>query len=198
MVSDGVPMRGSRDEAVEALSPLRLRILRVLARASFVLAAVLVLVAASAHLAGVRLNYTRSLPRGLYLESDFNPSAVQRGDLVAACPEENAGRAVAEYLPPGSCPGGVIELAKYLAALPGDTVLVDSAGVWVGGDLLPNSAPLFHDRRGRALAPHLGQHVLGRGQYWLFSNRVATSVDSRYVGPTADVRFALRPLLVED
>ncbi len=172
--------------------------LRALAGASFSLAAVLVFVAAGAHLAGIRLNYTRSLPRGLYLESYFDPGVARRGELVAACPTEEVARTVAEYLPRGSCPGGVIELAKHLAALPGDTVVVDSTGVWIGGSLLPNSEPLFQDRRGHPLNPRLGRHVLGPGQYWLFSNRIKTSFDSRYLGPVDDVRSALRPLLVED
>ena len=176
----------------------RRRALRVLARTSLASGGLLLAVALVAHLAGVRINYTRSLPRGLYVATTFDPSEAQPGELVAACPSERAAEAVRAYLPRGSCPGGVIELAKFLAATPGDTVVLDSAGVWVGGDLLPNSAPLFTDRSGRPLSPRVGRHVLGPGEYWLFSNRVATSIDSRYVGPVSDVRSGLRALLVED
>ena len=174
------------------------RRLRTLARSSLALGAVLLVVAVAAHAAGVRFNYTESLPRGLYLASDFDPSAARRGALVEACPDPAAAEAVADYLPNGPCPGGVIPLGKEIAGLPGDRVVVDSAGVRIGGVRLPNSAPLFRDRAGRPLSPLTGEHVLGPGEYWLHSGRVRTSIDSRYVGPVIDVRSALRPLLVED
>ena len=177
--------------------PPRLRAARALARLVGGLAAVLVVVAVGAHLVGVRFNYTESLPRGLYLASGFDADGVSRGDLVAACPTPEAARAVSKYLPRGRCPEGVIELAKHVVGLPGDTVQVDSLGVRVGGVPLPDSAPLFHDRMGQPIYPRLGTAVLGPDEYWLFSNRVPTSMDSRYVGPVADVRSSLRPLLVE-
>lgn len=172
--------------------------LRTFARASLALGAVLLLVAVGAYAAGIRFNYTESLPRGLYLASDFDPAAAHRGALVEACPDQAQAEAVADYLPNGPCPGGVIPLGKELAALPGDSVVVDSAGVTVGGVRLQNSAPLFQDRAGRSLSPRLGVYVLGTGEYWLYSGRVRTSIDSRYVGPVTDVRSALRPLWVED
>lgn len=170
----------------------------VVARASLTLGTVLVLVAATGHVAGVRFNYTASLPRGLYLASAFEPLEARRGTLVAACPRETEAVALADYLPNGLCPGGVTELGKAIAGLPGDSVVVDSSGVSVAGVRLPNSVPLFHDRRGRRLAPKLGARVLGAGEYWLHSGRVPTSIDSRYVGPVTDVRQRLRPFLVED
>ena len=172
--------------------------LRALARASLALGAVLAVVAVAAYAAGVRFNYTESLPRGLYLATDFDPALARRGTLVEACPDQARAEAVAEYLPNGSCPGGIIPLGKEIAALSGDSVVVDSAGVTVGGVRLPNSAPLFQDRAGRPLSPRLGVYILGAGEYWLYSGRVRTSIDSRYVGPVTDVRSALRPLWVED
>ena len=179
-------------------SPPRRRGLLVLARASLTLGGVLLVVAVAAHAAGVRFNYTESLPRGFYLASEFDPAAARQGTLVAACPTAEAAEAVADYLPRGPCPGGVIRLGKPIAAVPGDRVVVDSAGVTVGGAPLPNSAPLFYDRAGHPLYPRLGKYVLGPEEYWLHSGRVRTSIDSRYVGPVSDVRSELRPLLVED
>ena len=146
---------------------------------------------------GIRANYTSSLPRGLYVESTFDHNRAEPGQIVAACPSADAAAALAAYLANGPCPGGVVELGKPLAGVPGDTVVVDSAGVWVGGTPLPNSAPLFRDRAGRPLQPRLGRLVLGEGEYWLHSGRVPTSVDSRYAGPVTDVRGVLRPLWVE-
>ena len=164
----------------------------------FLVAGLLVVVAVAGHAFGIRFNYTASLPRGLYLASDFDPTEARRWMLVAACPSDAAAEALADYLPNGPCPGGVIELGKAVAGLPGDRIVLDSMGVSVGGHRLPNSAPLFHDRRGRPLSPKMGEHVLGAGEYWLYSGRVPTSIDSRYLGPVTDVRERLRPLLVED
>ena len=178
--------------------PRRRRGLRVFARTSLALGAALLLTALAAHAAGVRFNYTTSIPRGLYLASDFDPADVRLGQLVEACPSREGAEAVAAYLPDGPCPGGVIRLGKEVVGLPGDRVTVDSAGVAVNGVRLPRSTPLFRDRTGRPLYPWLGEYALGPGEYWLHSSRVETSIDSRYVGPVSDVRAELRPLLVED
>ena len=157
----------------------------------------LAVLATAAWALGVRVNYTSSLPRGLYVASAFEPTSARPGLIVAACPSAEAAAALATYLANGPCPGGVVELGKPLAGLPGDTVVVDSAGVYVGGAPLADSAPLFRDRAGNPLRPRLGRHVLGEGEYWLHSGRVPTSVDSRYAGPVSDVRGTLRPIWVE-
>lgn len=172
--------------------------LRFLARASLASAALVVCGAVAFELAGARLNYTSSLPRGLYLASEFDPSQARRGDLVEACPTPEGAEAVAAYLPPGRCPGGVLPLGKRLAAVPGDVVVLDSAGLTVDGVRLDRTAPLFRHPSGAPLFPWLGRHVLGPGEFWLLSDRVPTSIDSRYVGPVTDVRGRLRPLWVSD
>ena len=194
--SDDPPQKTKRD--MPEASASRNRGARTTARASLAVGAVLAVLAAVAAAVGVRFNYTESLPRGLYLASAFDPSEVRRGALIAACPDPRAARALADYLPDGPCPGGTIELGKRVVGLPGDRVVLDSVGVSVGGRRVPDSAPLFRDRRGRPLSPVLGEVVLGPGAYWLHSGRVATSIDSRYVGPVTDVRASLRPLWVED
>ena len=194
--SNDRPVTPQRDTPEASAS--RNRGARTTARASLAVGVVLAVLAAVAAAVGVRFNYTESLPRGLYLASAFDPSEVRRGALVAACPTPQAARALADYLPDGPCPGGTIELGKRVVGLPGDRVVLDSAGVSVGGQPVPHSAPLFRDRRGRPLSPVLGEVVLGPGAYWLHSGRVATSIDSRYVGPVTDIRSSLRPLWVED
>ena len=179
------------------MTPETTRRWRTTARTAVGLGAGLAALAVTSWALGVRVNYTSSLPRGLYVESPFEPADARRGDIVTACPSAGAAVALAPYLANGPCPGGVVELGKPLAGLPGDTISVDRAGVRVGGSLLANSAPLFADRSGRQLSPKLGRHVLGEGEYWLHSGRVPTSVDSRYAGSVSDVRGTLRPLWVE-
>ena len=165
---------------------------------------VAVLVVAAGVLLGVRVNTTPSLPRGLYVASALDERPVERGDLVAACPDTAAVQRLGRYWTNGRCPGGagrpdgVRPLAKPVAGLPGDTVRVDSAGVWIGERLLPSSTPLFRDRAGRTVRPALGVHVLGPDEYWLHSGRVPTSIDSRYAGPVRVVLERLRPLWTKD
>ena len=164
-------------------------------------AAVLVVVAGA--LFGVRVNTTPSLPRGLYVASALGERPVAQGDLVAACPDTAAVRRLGRYWTNGRCPGGarrlegVRPLAKPVAAVPGDTVRVGRAGVWVGERLLPASAPLVRDRTGRSVQAQFGVHVLGPDEYWLHSGRVPTSIDSRYTGPVRLVLERLRPLWTE-
>ena len=152
---------------------------------------------------GVRVNTTPSLPRGLYLATPFDSGRVERGDLVAACPDTSAVTRLGRYWTNGVCPGGeerpdgVRPLAKPVAGLPGDTVVVDRLGVAVNGTRLDRSAPLDRDRAGRLVQAWLGTHVLGEAEYWLHSGRVATSIDSRYAGPVQDVRERIRPLWTE-
>ena len=179
------------------MTPDATRSWRTTARVAVGIGVGLAALAVTAWALGVRVNYTSSLPRGLYVASAFDPDHADMGQVVAACPSAEAAAALEPYLANGPCPGGVVELGKPLAGLPGDTVVVDSAGVRVGGTSLPNSAPLFRDRAGNPLRPRLGRHVLGQGEYWLHSGRVPTSVDSRYAGPVSDVRGTLRPIWVE-
>ena len=162
-----------------------------------------VITVAVAAASGVRVNTTPSLPRGLYVASAVGEGPISRGNLVAACPDPAAVQRLGRYWTNGRCPGGaarpdgVRPLAKPVAGLPGDTVRVDSAGVWVGGRPLSASAPLLRDRAGRPVRPWFGVHVLGPGEYWLHSGRVPTSVDSRYAGPVRVVLERLRPLWTE-
>lgn len=152
--------------------------------------------------AGLRLNVTESLPRGLYRASEFLPETAAYGDLVTFCPRPEVIGPVEPYLLAGDdCRGadGVVayaELAKAVAGLPGDTVTVDTAGVAVNGRRLPRSAPLAHSRSGAPVASALGRHVLVPGEYWVHSGRVPYSLDSRYYGPVTDVRCGLEAVLV--
>ncbi|MDT0632954.1 S26 family signal peptidase [Rubrivirga litoralis] len=160
-------------------------------------------VVAALALFGVRINFTESLPRGFYLSAPVLPQDVRRGQLVTFCPHAEAVAAVAPYLLAGSaCPGpdgpaSLLALAKMVVAVPGDTVTVDSAGVRVGSVALARSAPLAYSRSGQPVTAALGTHVLGPGEFWMHSSRVAYSLDSRYFGPVRDVRRVIRPVLVE-
>jgi conjugative transfer signal peptidase TraF len=148
-------------------------------------------------LAGLRLNLTGSLPRGLYAVSR---AAQGRGALVLVClPVSVATFAKARgYVPQGgSCPVGLVPIGKRVCALPGDTVTVTPAGLLVNGTPFPNSRPLSVDHQGRPL-PRLavGRYPVHPGTLWVVSSYSRLSFDSRYFGPleTSGIQTGLRPL----
>ncbi len=144
---------------------------------------------------GLTLNLTASLPRGVYLRVD---PALQRGSLVLVClPESWAALAGKRgYLGRGSCPGDTEPLGKRIGAISGDEVEWASEGLRVNGRLLPGTAPLPVDSRGRPL-PHLKRTRLElRPREILVFTMHPRSFDSRYFGaiPTSSVIATLKPL----
>ena len=164
-------------------------------RAVVAVAGGLVLVAAGAWVAGVRLNLSASLPPGFYLVSRRD---LARGSIVLAClPPNVAGSAWARgYLPRGVCPGGTAPVGKLVLALSGDTVTVSAEGLSVNGTLVPDSRARARDGRGRPLGRmSFGYHLVRAGEIWLISHH-PLGYDSRYFGPltTSSVQVVVRPL----
>lgn len=150
--------------------------------------------------AGLRVNATASMPRGLWQVRAGAP--VRRGDIVAICPpdradiREAAGRG---YIPPGRCPGGCEPLIKPVAALGGDVVTVTAGGIIVNGDPVANTRPLTRDEAGRTLHPFpAGTYRVPHRELWLLAGHDPRSFDSRYFGaaPRANVIGVARPLWV--
>jgi len=149
---------------------------------------------------GLRLNTSRSAPRGLYRILATSPA---RGAFIAVClpPEVARFGRTRGYVGPGDCPGDVQAVIKQVIAGPGDTVDVNSAGVVVNGRLVPSSATAAADSAGRPL-PHVtwGRHVVPREHVWLHGPGDARSWDSRYFGPlgVAQIRATVTPVLTLD
>ncbi len=134
----------------------------------------------------VRVNlFSPSAPAGVWLRV---PGEARRGDWVAVC----LPGAVAEfgrlrgYHPGGSpvwrCGDGSLPVLKQMVAGGGDRVEVTAAGVSIGGRLVPGTAPLSADSRGRPLPRVEGERRLGAGEVWLLSRHIPNSWDSRYYG----------------
>lgn len=145
-------------------------------------------------LAGIRINTSPSLPLGLY-----RVTSNLRENLVEFCPAEPfALLAVARgYRDQGTCPDGGAPLLKPVAARAGDLVNFSKQGIAVNRKLLPNTAPLTVDVKGRPLAHwHFGQFTVRSGELWVVSSYNRRSFDSRYFGPVpvSSVRERLRPL----
>jgi conjugative transfer signal peptidase TraF len=153
-----------------------------------------VTIAGSLEICGLRINTSYSLPMGIYVRTS-DP----RAGLIEFCPE---GRYAAEssargYRTPGFCPDGAAPLLKPVVAKPGDTVAMSAAGIAVNGCLLPQTAPVDKDRRGRALEPYAaGSYSVAEGTVWVASSYNRGSYDSRYMGPIPSrlIRAGLKPL----
>jgi conjugative transfer signal peptidase TraF len=134
--------------------------------------------------AGLRLNASASVPRGLYWISS---QQAERGAYVAVCPPQSEIFELARqrgYIGRGRCPGGCAELIKVLAAAAGDRVRIDASGVRVGEHRWPRSAPRAVDAAGRPLprAPALDT-ALADGTVLIMSRDCALGFDARYFGP---------------
>ncbi len=131
--------------------------------------------------AGLRVNVTASLPRGLYL---LCPGTPGRGDFAAFCLSGELAALAGErgYVLAGSCASGLRPLLKRVAALPGDVVDVAA---------LPLRAT---DSQGRPLPSALHSGVVPPGMALLLADHPG-SFDGRYFGlvPLASLQ-RVRPL----
>ncbi len=156
---------------------------------------------ATANVAGVRVNTTASMPRGVWRVTSSD-APLRRGEIVTVCPpntqpvRQGAQRG---YIPAGSCPGGYEPLVKPIAATAGDVVAVSAQGVMVNGQPVQGTAQLAQDSAGRPLRPFpAGAYPVAAGEVWLLSGHDPRSFDSRYFGPVpaANVRGEARPVWV--
>lgn len=187
-----------------AIATLIARLARVNGRAvrAVVLAAVAAIVGASAAAifgSRLRVNFTPSMPLGIYRLEPLPVAGVVRGMVVAVCAPDDAadlGRRRG-YLSTGPCPHDSELLLKAVAGVPGDDVAVSGSGVAVNGCLLPNSARLAFDHSDHPLkAWPSGRYHLRPNQLWLYADN-SRSWDSRYWGPvsTGAVRARAVPLV---
>jgi conjugative transfer signal peptidase TraF len=156
---------------------------------------------AGADVAGLRINDTPSMPRGLWRMVDVQ-APLRPGEVVVICPPDTRPArlgAARGYIPAGACPGGYEPLVKPIAATVGDRVAVSADGVTVNGQTVPGSVPLAHDSAGRPLSPvPAGAYRVPPGAVWLLSGHDPRSFDSRYFGPVpvANVQGVARPVWV--
>jgi conjugative transfer signal peptidase TraF len=146
-------------------------------------------------LVGLRINFSPSLPVGLYITTTD-----ARANLVEFCPAEPfASLSIARgYRDRGACSDGAAPLLKPVVASAGDVVELSARGISVNGELLPNTAPLLKDTKGRPLlAWPFGRYRVAAGTVWVASSYHPRSFDSRYFGPlsTSAIRHRIKPFL---
>lgn len=118
--------------------------------------------------AGLRVNVTASVPRGLYL---LCPGTPGRGEYAAFCLSGEFAALAKErgYLQAGSCPSGLRPLLKRVAALPGDVVNVSALTLRAT------------DSQGRPLPSILHSGPVPAGMALLLADHPG-SFDGRYFG----------------
>lgn len=150
-------------------------------------AAIIMVAVVTVQREAVRINFTGSMPVGIYALRPLPSDGVKRGMLVAACAPPPAA-AIGQrrgYLQRGPCADGTEFLLKLIAATAGDEVDITAAGLAVNGCALPNSRPVSRDRSGRKLAPWRPHHYrLRKDEVWLYAGD-DRSWDSRYWGPAS-------------
>lgn len=136
------------------------------------------------------INISDSLPYGLYQTEKNDGSGYHSGDLVLSCvPELYAHYAFDRgYIAAGSCSAKTAPVGKYIAAAPGDHVIINEDGVFVNGRLMQNSRPALMDSEGQRLIARKMNRVLGDGEYILLNPKM-NSFDSRYFGVVSEEHF---------
>ena len=144
----------------------------------------------------LRVNWTESMPRGVYQRIE---PVLERGAWVAVCLEgQAAGLArVRGYVIDGSCTSGLAPIFKRLVGIPGDRIDLTTHGVAVNGAAVPDSELSAVDSRGRALE-HMseGAMILVEGRFFVMGVNPSRSWDSRYFGAvsTHQIVASARPL----
>ncbi len=134
--------------------------------------------------AGARINYTKSVPLGLYWISS---KPIGKGQYVLLCPppiEPIAEARKRGYLGAGFCPGNVGYMMKKISAVKDDVVTITDAGVTVNGVMVPLSKPMIADRWNRTMPRY--QHTaftIDENEVLVMGDVNWKSFDSRYFGP---------------
>ena len=158
------------------------------------LAAGLVLAAHALHL---RINWTSSMPLGLYREVTARP---ERGEIVLIClPEEIAGVGrQRRYLPLGDCPEGVSPIVKQIVAIAGDEIELQEEFLAVNGIVVDRTPLRSFDSLGRPMDhAQLERRLVAGGEVWVLGSARNRSWDSRYFGaiPVDAIVASAKPLV---
>jgi conjugative transfer signal peptidase TraF len=131
-------------------------------------------------LPGINFNPTSSIPRGLYR---WTHEPIHHGIVISFPQPRHPG--VAQF----RLPFNAKYLLKYIAAMPGDTVKVTAAGVWINGRRWPNS-----QAQNPIAKPDCGRHAIAPGYVWAMGTS-DHSFDSRYFGevPISTIVHTFRP-----
>ena len=130
-----------------------------------------------------RINFSESVPRGLYLALLPN----HKSDMIGFCLREDIAKYAMTrgYIDKGDCPDGSRRLLKRIVGREGDFVEITDDGIFINGKFLgDHTKPLLMDSHGREMPQfrYVGEvpdgHVVVIGD-------TKNSFDSRYYGTIA-------------
>lgn len=137
--------------------------------------------------------FTHSLPYGIYVKIQGVP---QRNDYAASCLTHEIAQYGIDrrYLAQGNCDTGTVLVLKKIKGLPGEHFDVKNGFLGLNGYSYPI---MDKDSSGRTLKFFYKQKegTINKGKYFLLSDFVKNSWDSRYWGPVS-IQFLLRPLWI--
>jgi conjugative transfer signal peptidase TraF len=143
----------------------------------------------------LRLNYSDSVPVGLY-RSQPESNVPFAGICLNSTTLRSAFDAGLK-LEAGECPDGHQPILKTVyRATPESPIVLDSQGFTVAGVPIPNTKPKAFSKAGKPLTHYVfGRYTSG---LWAISGYSRDSFDSRYFGPVPgeNIRFYAKPLLV--
>lgn len=143
---------------------------------------ILIIIGLDASLAN---NYSTSEPIGKYLIFDDNN--INNGDLRVVCLSQDKKIYLDTMskigLKPNQtvCNNGLTPLLKRVVGVPGDVIRLESGGVFINDQLLPNSIATQYYHSQYLYPQMLGKYLLKKNEYWISGNG-ENSYDSRYFG----------------
>lgn len=149
-------------------------------------------------LLGLMVNFTPSLPVGIYIRS--NSQSLELGNVAAYCLDNEAYIRLAKergYLGSGSCHNGLKPLLKEIGGMAGDVIGYEVSGlITVNSETIANSGIAGLDLNGKTMPQtHLTLGLIPQGQAFLVS-RHAGGFDSRYFGLVDEAKLTkYRPLI---
>ena len=147
---------------------------------------------------GGRINTSFSIPVGLYW---ITKQSIQKETYVLFCPPQTPifqEALTRGYIHSGFCPGGFGYMMKRVIATFGDTVSINSRGVWVNSHFVDHSVPHQKDEQERPLPGlHLRQYKVKDSELLLMTDQSELSFDARYFGvlKKSQVKAVIKPVL---
>ncbi len=143
----------------------------------------------------VRVNWlTDSMPRGLYRQVNVKP---EKGMIAASCLTYEIAQHGLErgYLFKGNCDTGIQPVIKPITAVEGDVVSIEDGSISINGEIRNEYKVHEVDSRGRILKKYWhDKQRLKKGEYWLMSDHIENSYDSRYFGAVS-VEYVVEPII---
>jgi len=151
----------------------------------------------AAHTLGLRINWTSSMPIGLYRKV---PARLERGEIVLICLPEEIARVGRQrrYLLLGECPEGVSPIVKEIVAIAGDEIELQEDLLAVNGVVVDRTPLRSFDSLSRPLDHvQLGRRLVADGEVWVLGSERSRSWDSRYFGavPVEAIVASAKPVL---